>query len=159
MSTPLHQSNELVFQMSPYPHKISEDLVLGHASLDVTVSDNIIKKGKNRQPKLVAGGGSENSCSMNSKSGNEKKKEILMKHREIERLRRQEMAALYASLRSLLPLELIKVKKLMRPSIVFLSLHTFSSSIMIMEYLFGHFLTREEIDTESLMLNTNIFIL
>ena len=44
---PLQQSNELVFQISPNPHKkhkISEDLILGHASLDVVVFDDIKKR-------------------------------------------------------------------------------------------------------------------
>ncbi|KAF3433079.1 hypothetical protein FNV43_RR24181 [Rhamnella rubrinervis] len=105
---PLHQSNELVFQISPNPHKkhkISEDLILGHASLDVDVFDNI----KKRKPAITTNLKTNDYLNSNT---NKKKKtatdQKTMNHRDSERLRRQEMATLYASLRSLLPHELIK---------------------------------------------------
>ncbi|KAH7537937.1 transcription factor bHLH118 isoform X2 [Ziziphus jujuba] len=114
MSSPLHQSNELVFQISPNPHKkhkISKDLILGTtpASLDFAVFDDK-KKANNdgwwrQRRKPIAAASLENSTT----SINNNKK--MMKHRDIERLRRQEMATRYASLRSLLPLELIKGKR------------------------------------------------
>lgn len=114
---PLHQSNELCFQTSPNPHKkqtISEDLVLGHASLEEdhdnnnnniafhsTTTDDHKEFIKSRRQKPAT---PNQSC-------NENKNKKKMKHRDIERLRRQEMATLHASLRSLLPLHLIKGKR------------------------------------------------
>lgn len=103
---PLHTGDELFFNnvssTSHHQYKIPQDLILGHASVDgCIINDNM---GKSRRPK---------TCSMDTekipvdnKNNNNKK----MMHRDIERQRRQEMATLYASLRSLLPLEFIKVK-------------------------------------------------
>ena len=106
---PLQRGNELVIQFSNSPHqrqqKISEDLILeDYASLDVNDSDKIFSN--SRSEKLFYGADEDHG----NYSNDHKKKKMV--HREIERQRRQEMATLYASLRSLLPLEFIKVKNL-----------------------------------------------
>lgn len=107
--SPLHQGNELVLQISPNPHKkhaISEDdLILGrHDSFHINVFDHINTR------KLITTTLDKNNYLNCNTNNNLKKKTTMMTRRETERLRRQEMATLYASLRSLLPLELIKVK-------------------------------------------------
>ncbi|KAG6660341.1 hypothetical protein I3843_03G093800 [Carya illinoinensis] len=103
---PLHQSNELVFQICSHPpqqHKIpDQDLIVGHASLDCSSFNTTLKKGQRR--KLC------DSLDHNYGNFNEKKK-LKMRHREVERQRRQEMTTLFASLRSSLPLEFIKGKR------------------------------------------------
>ncbi|KAB1222843.1 hypothetical protein CJ030_MR2G014092 [Morella rubra] len=103
---PLHQSNELVFQIcsnSHQQHKIPQDLILGRASLEGSISDNTMGKGQRRKS-------GDASFDSNFGNFNDNKKQKI-RHREIERQRRQEMATLYVSLRSLLPLELIKGKR------------------------------------------------
>jgi hypothetical protein len=106
---PFHRSNELVFQVRSDPHhqhKIPQDLILGHASLDGR-NFNTNTMGKGRRRKLC----DSLDKSYGNFSDNSNKKHKIM-HREIERQRRQEMATLYVSLRSYLPLEFIKVKDL-----------------------------------------------
>ncbi|OIW07858.1 hypothetical protein TanjilG_19959 [Lupinus angustifolius] len=105
---PLQRSNELVIQFSNTPHQqdsqFFEDLVLDNYDfLDVNDSDKIFSSS---QPKKQIYG-TEKS---NHGDSNEHKKKKMV-HREIERQRRQEMATLHASLRSLLPLEFIKGKR------------------------------------------------
>lgn len=99
---PLHSGDELFFNASN-PHQqynIPEDLIFGRDSQDASNITN--NSGKSRRRRK--------SCAMDTaddtNSDNNKKK---MMHRDIERQRRQEMATLHASLRSLLPLEYIKV--------------------------------------------------
>ncbi|XP_028795944.1 transcription factor bHLH118-like [Neltuma alba] len=106
---PLQRGNELVIQFSRSPDpqnhqsKISEDPILDdYASPRVSNSDK--KIGNTARGNILSQAISNN----NSPNENKKKKMI---HREIERQRRQEMASLYASLRSLLPLEYIKGKR------------------------------------------------
>ncbi|KAF5480318.1 hypothetical protein F2P56_001078 [Juglans regia] len=103
---PLHQSNELVFQICSHPHqqhKIpDQDLIVGHASLDCSSFNTTMIKGQRR--KLC------DSLDHNYGNFNEKKKQK-MRHRDVERQRRQEMTTLFASLRSSLPLEFIKGKR------------------------------------------------
>lgn len=116
---PLQQGNEMVIQFSGCPHyrqhQISEDLILdghSHASQEdmISFSDKKLhgdRTSTSRPKKLLYG-----SCDdqINHEISNDKhKKNKKIVHREIERQRRQEMATLYASLRSLLPLEFIKV--------------------------------------------------
>ncbi|XP_020205117.1 transcription factor bHLH118 [Cajanus cajan] len=94
---PLQRGNELVIQFSNglhQQHKISQDLIL-----DDHVSDK--KLPTSRPNKLFYEPGHANSNEYTKK----------MVHREIERQRRQEMATLHASLRSLLPLDFIKGKR------------------------------------------------
>ncbi|XP_057996213.1 transcription factor bHLH126-like [Hevea brasiliensis] len=101
---PLHQGNELCFQISSNaPHKIPQDIILPHPVLygSPDLTDDL---GKSRRRKSISMDNDETARD----NGNNKKKLL---HRDIERQRRQEMATLYASLRSLLPLEHIKGKR------------------------------------------------
>ncbi|KAK7283690.1 hypothetical protein RIF29_13392 [Crotalaria pallida] len=108
---PLQRGNELLIQFSNDPHQehaghqISQDLILEDydSLLEVNNSDKKVSR-RSQQKKLIFG--AEKS---HGDSNDYKKKKIV--HREIERQRRQEMATLHASLRSLLPLEFIKGKR------------------------------------------------
>ncbi|KAG8652839.1 hypothetical protein MANES_06G140500v8 [Manihot esculenta] len=99
---PLHQGNELCFQISSnHPHKIPQDLILSNPALyGSDITDDL---GKSRRRKSI----SKDNDGTAENNDNDKKK----LHRDIERQRRQEMATLYASLRSLLPLQYIKGKR------------------------------------------------
>lgn len=104
---PLHQSNELVFKVFSDPHhqnKISQDLIMGQASLDGSNFNTSKSVGKGLRRKLCE------NLDKNFVNCNDNKKQKMM-HREIERQRRQEMATLYVALRSFLPLEFIKGKR------------------------------------------------
>ncbi|KAJ4829746.1 hypothetical protein Tsubulata_043741 [Turnera subulata] len=109
---PLHQGNELCFKISSNPHeehKILQDLMLTHASVG-TASTDIANNymGKGRRRKLIPVENNKVMAKDDNSTSNNKKKIL---HRNIERQRRQEMATLYTSLRSLLPLEYIKGKR------------------------------------------------
>ncbi|XP_022724897.1 transcription factor bHLH118-like isoform X2 [Durio zibethinus] len=97
---PLQQSDDPVYQTfsSSNQHKIPQDLITGHASLE--------GMGKSRRGKVCQMEGSTEGFPCDKY-----KKQKL--HRELERQRRQDMASLYASLRSLLPDEYIKGKRSM----------------------------------------------
>ncbi|KOM36032.1 hypothetical protein LR48_Vigan02g218200 [Vigna angularis] len=104
---PLQRGNELVIQFSNAlqpQHKISKDLILDDHNSDnpplVAYSD---KKVRTRPPNKLFY--APETSHANSAEEEYAKK---MVHREIERQRRQEMATLHASLRSLLPLPFIK---------------------------------------------------
>ncbi|XP_021294601.1 transcription factor bHLH118-like [Herrania umbratica] len=107
---PLQQSDDMVYQIfsNSNQHKIPQDLIRDHASLEGTPIPIIGNSMGQSQRRKV--------CHMESTSTqaftcDKYKKQKL--HREIERQRRQDMASLYASLRSLLPGEYIKGKRSM----------------------------------------------
>ncbi|XP_047166910.1 transcription factor bHLH118-like [Vigna umbellata] len=109
---PLQRGNELVIQFSNVlqpQHKISKDLILDDHNSDnsplVAYSD---KKVRTSPPNKLFY--APETSHANSAEEEYAKK---MVHREIERQRRQEMATLHASLRSLLPLPFIKGKRSM----------------------------------------------
>ncbi|CAJ1977130.1 unnamed protein product [Sphenostylis stenocarpa] len=106
---PLQRGNELVIQFSnglQPQHKISKDLILDEHNIDNSplVAYSLKKLRTSRPNKLFY---AANTSQANSEEQYAKK----MIHREIERQRRQEMATLHASLRSLLPLPFIKGKR------------------------------------------------
>jgi len=90
----LQQSDELVFQIS----SIEQDLISSHASLDTTGLLSTPPAGKRKRKKLLQD--KHGSCTTTT-----------ITHRDVERQRRQEMAKLYASLRTLLPHEYVKGKR------------------------------------------------
>ena len=105
---PLHQGDELCFNISSDPHQqhnIPQDLILArYAALQG--SDTTNKMENDRRQFLISMDSNHEVARDHSKNNNKK-----MMHRNIERQRRQEMTTLYASLRALLPLEFIKVRK------------------------------------------------
>lgn len=86
------------FNSDPQNTTTPQDEILDYVPI---AGSNTNMGSRGQQPKLLASGQREN-C-----NNDEDKKKSL--HRDIERQRRQEMATLYASLRTLLPLEYIKV--------------------------------------------------
>lgn len=104
---PLHQGDELCFNISSDPHQqhdIPQDLILArYAALQGSDTTNKMENGRRRF--LISMDGNEVARD-HSKNNNKK-----MMHRNIERQRRQEMTTLHASLRALLPLEFIKGKR------------------------------------------------
>ncbi|XP_031260642.1 transcription factor bHLH36 isoform X3 [Pistacia vera] len=104
---PLNSGDELFFNASSNPHQqynIPEDLICGRDSQDASNITNNSGRSRRRRKSCVM------DTADDTNSDNNKKK---MMHRDIERQRRQEMATLHASLRSLLPLEYIKGKRSM----------------------------------------------
>lgn len=103
---PFHQGNELCFQISPNPiqqQNIPQDLLLDHPPHQQPYgATNLTHRVKNRGRRSIS-----SVDNGDTKEETDKKKLL---HRDIERQRRQEMTALYRSLRSLLPLEYIKVR-------------------------------------------------
>lgn len=102
---PLHQGNVIHFSNSPHnqQHKIFEDLILDdYDSLLVNDCDKLFNFSSS-QPNKIFDEAIKNHDNCNQQM---KKK---MVHKVIERQRRKEMATFCSSLRSLLPLEFIKV--------------------------------------------------
>lgn len=110
---PLQRGNELVIKFSSSPHqqqhKIPEDLIL----------DEMITSSQPREQFFRA-----------EMSKDHHKSKKIMVHREIERKRRQDMASFYASLRSLLPLEFIKVRNLQTFNKTFFSNKLLESTLL-----------------------------
>jgi len=129
---PLQRGNELVIQFSNAlqpQHKISKDLVPDDHNSDnsplVAYSDK--KLSTSRHNKLFY---APEPSQPNSAEEEHAKK---MVHREIERQRRQEMATLHASLRSLLPLSFIRVRQL----IIALLFHFFFLFLIVLVLVLG----------------------
>ncbi|OWM79485.1 hypothetical protein CDL15_Pgr022897 [Punica granatum] len=115
---PLQRSGELFFGVGSKSstnshhqlHRIPQDLISSdlHDHYDVESSGALDASNigqRRRKASVVAASSKSESVGVEDESTRKKK------HREIEKQRRQEMASLYAGLRSLLPLEYIKGKR------------------------------------------------
>ncbi|CAK9161024.1 unnamed protein product [Ilex paraguariensis] len=100
----LQQINELVFQIPSIlgqQDTTQQDLVINQASLEGSnLTTGSLRKKSQKFPAIQE----------NDRSADDYKEKKLI-HRDIERKRRQDMANLYAALRSELPLEYIKGKR------------------------------------------------
>lgn len=131
---PLQRGNELVIQFSNAlqpQHKISKDLILDHHNTDnsplVAYSDKEVRTSRPNQLFYAP----ETSHANSAEEEYAKK----MVHREIERQRRQEMATLHASLRSLLPLPFIRVRQLIIHICIYISTFPFLFLFLIVYVL------------------------
>ncbi|KAI3458231.1 hypothetical protein Pfo_014894 [Paulownia fortunei] len=97
---PSQHSDELLFQE---PSILQQDWIVDHAFAE---SSNLVTRSAKKRQRISKSGFQE---SKDEETNGCKLRKIM--HREIERQRRQEMATLYASLRSLLPLEYIRGKR------------------------------------------------
>ncbi|KAH7855516.1 hypothetical protein Vadar_025741 [Vaccinium darrowii] len=88
---------------------IEQDLISSYASLETTGLVGTPPPGKRKREKLIQD--KYGSCTTTTITSHENSEQKNMAHRDVERQRRQEMAKLYASLRSLLPLEYVKGKR------------------------------------------------
>lgn len=104
-----------MFQINFAPFRedeIEQDLVMGNAvveSSNLAAPNDVGKRGKRQQNLPAAQPAGDNG---GSGKGNKERRVV---HKDIERQRRQGMANLFASMRSLLPLEYIKVMNLYFP--------------------------------------------
>ncbi|CAK9161026.1 unnamed protein product [Ilex paraguariensis] len=101
---PLQQSDELVFQIAPNPGQqpqIQKDLRMSSSLERSTLITYNVEERCEKLPVF------RDNPDESTKDGKRKR----TMHKDIERQRRQEMTNLYASLRSLLPLEYIKGKR------------------------------------------------
>ncbi|KAE8665498.1 putative Basic helix-loop-helix DNA-binding superfamily protein [Hibiscus syriacus] len=105
---PLHQSDELLYQIfaTTNQHKIPQDPITGHTEEE---ANPMAKTWPLKSCHMGASGGG-GGCEGLAACDKYKKQKL---HRETERQRRQDVASLYASLRSLLPGDYIKGKRSM----------------------------------------------
>ncbi|XP_023541045.1 transcription factor bHLH118 [Cucurbita pepo subsp. pepo] len=108
---PLQKCEDKCFQISfnPHQHIIPEDLIFG-PQVSVEAHDDSNNNNNNGVNNLGTRG--RRKLLQNLDHGvSDQDHQIKLMHRERERQRRQEMGALYMSLRTLLPLEFIKGKR------------------------------------------------